>query len=295
MARLSKRSIVAVLVFMATAFAVACLTAPDNAAFANATKFLRTNDEPDSTAPVLFNQYLGLGVCCAVILPTILSVVSLIRNQPTGSGGSSSSGNDGVVNGKPQYSTFDSKASASTATTSKANETAEHQQKQFEEEQEQRDNVRKVVPAILIGMAFSCGLAVSGMVLPSKVLGFLNLFTLFETNTYDPTLACVMGGGVIISFISYQFVEGHNVFGTSATTRSCPLVTSKFSIPTSTIIDYQLIGGAMCFGIGWAVAGLCPGPAIFLAATGASPVIFAWWPAFMVGAFIAQQIKLQAQ
>jgi len=49
--------------------------------------------------------------------------------------------------------------------------------------------------------------------------------------------------------------------------------------------------GALCFGVGWGAAGLCPGPALFLAATGTQPVIVYWWPAFLVGSFVAQRIK----
>ena len=70
-----------------------------------------------------------------------------------------------------------------------------------------------------------------------------------------------------------------------------PLLTSEYSVPTNTAIDIQLIIGGTCFGIGWALAGLCPGPAIFLAGTGTKPVIYCWWPTFLFGSFIAQKIK----
>jgi uncharacterized membrane protein YedE/YeeE len=70
-----------------------------------------------------------------------------------------------------------------------------------------------------------------------------------------------------------------------------PLLTSKFSVPCNRVIDMQLIGGAVCFGIGWAIAGLCPGPAMFLFASGTKPVIIGWWPAFIAGSYLAQWMK----
>ena len=284
MARLSKRSFSAVMTFMATAIAMACVTAPDNKTLSKATSFLRTDDEP----PVLFNQGLGLGVTVAVVLPTIISLLSLSRQYRNR--------NDGRATMKSNYSTFDGpkKAKSSPEPKTKHDENnkdedkavgdASAQQPSIEDDEAQRDHIRKLAPAAFVGSIFAVGLAVSGMVLPSKVLGFLNMYTLFVTNSYDPTLACVMGGGLVVSFISYQYIEQYRYF-TFFTTKpmTCPIVSSKFNVTSNTIIDYQLIGGAMCFGIGWAIAGLCPGPAIFLAATGTFPVIFAWWPAFMIG------------
>jgi uncharacterized membrane protein YedE/YeeE len=126
------------------------------------------------------------------------------------------------------------------------------------------------------------------MVKPSKINGFLNIF-LFAQGSYDPTLLTVMIAGCVVSFMAYQFVEKHRLLP-NAYALECPLVASKFSIPTLTTIDGRLIGGALCFGIGWGVGNLCPGPAMFLAATGAKPVLFYWWPTFFVGSFVAQKL-----
>ena len=147
------------------------------------------------------------------------------------------------------------------------------------------------MPAMLSGALFAVGLAVSQMVLPSKVLGFLNLYNLFaQVSLYDPTLLTVMVGGCFVSFLSYQFVKPFS-FLPDHYSRDCPIAASKFSVPTNSTIDVYLIGGAICFGIGWGVCGLCPGPAVFLAATGTFPVVCYWWPTFIVGAYIGKRIK----
>lgn len=80
-----------------------------------------------------------------------------------------------------------------------------------EEKDEHTNNKRKIIPAILSGAFFSVGLVVSQMSIPSKIYGFLNV-GLMKKGTWDPTLMCVMGGGLIVSFISYQWVKGFNAF-----------------------------------------------------------------------------------
>jgi len=100
---------------------------------------------------------------------------------------------------------------------------------------------------LLIGTLFGAGLAVGGMLNPAKVAGFLDLFGL-----WDPSLAFVMGGGVVVNFIGHRMVMK----------RSQPLFSDMFHIPTTQVIDKKLIAGAILFGIGWGLAGLCPGPAI---------------------------------
>jgi hypothetical protein len=133
----------------------------------------------------------------------------------------------------------------------------------------------KHLAAAVSGGLFGVGLGISKMVLPSKVVGFLDL-TGFPRGTYDPTLTTVMGSGVIISFLSYQY---KNKLET-------PLCTSKdpkcrFNVPTNTVIDSKLLLGASCFGIGWGVAGLCPGPALFWAAAGMPNIAFLWLPSYI--------------
>lgn len=103
------------------------------------------------------------------------------------------------------------------------------------------------VSLILIGTLFGAGLALSGMMNPAKVAGFLDLF-----GVWDPSLAFVMGGGVIANFIGHRIVTG----------RAAPVFADGFSLPTRTDIDSRLLLGAALFGVGWGLAGLCPGPAI---------------------------------
>ena len=147
----------------------------------------------------------------------------------------------------------------------------------------------KIAPAALAACIFAIGLAVSQMVLPSKVLGFLALYTI-AYGTYDPTLLTVVIKGTIISFLSYQFVEGW-VLIKNPWARRCPLASSEFCVPKNNTIDWKRLVGAFCFGVGWATAGLCPGPATFLAASGTKPVLAFWWPFYFIGSFGAQKLK----
>jgi len=100
---------------------------------------------------------------------------------------------------------------------------------------------------VLIGALFGAGLALSGMLNPSKVAGFLDLF-----GVWDPSLAFVMGGGVIANFLGHRIV----------TRRAAPLYAGSFSLPAGQSVDARLLTGAALFGIGWGLGGLCPGPAM---------------------------------
>lgn len=101
--------------------------------------------------------------------------------------------------------------------------------------------------ALLSGTLFGFGLALSGMMNPTRVRGFLDVL-----GDWDPTLAFVMGGAVLVMALAWA-IQGklHK-----------PVVCENFSLPGTKLIDAKLIGGAAIFGIGWAIAGLCPGPAI---------------------------------
>ncbi len=98
-----------------------------------------------------------------------------------------------------------------------------------------------------LGVTFGLGLAISGMTHPAKVQNFLDI-----TGRWDPSLACVMGGGLCASALAYQF----------ARRRSAPLLAKRFFLPDKTKLDARLIGGSALFGVGWAAAGMCPGPAL---------------------------------
>ena len=111
----------------------------------------------------------------------------------------------------------------------------------------------KHVFALLTGLVFGTGIAISGMMDPAKVLNFFDL-----AGTWDPSLIFVMGGALIVTSIGYRLVWR----------RSGPLFERNFQVPTSTIIDARLIGGSALFGIGWGIAGFCPGAAIPALGTG---------------------------
>ncbi len=105
----------------------------------------------------------------------------------------------------------------------------------------------RLIFASISGLIFGFGLALSGMLNPSKVQGFLDIF-----GVWDPSLAFVMGGGIMVNAIGYYFVLK----------RDKPLFAEKFTLPTATNIDKNLLIGSTIFGIGWGLAGLCPGPVI---------------------------------
>lgn len=107
--------------------------------------------------------------------------------------------------------------------------------------------MRATIPALAAGILFGAGLALSGMVNPARVLGFLDL-----AGAWDATLAFVMGSAVVASALGYML----------ARRRRAPLFGTSFLIPENRRLDSQLIGGAALFGIGWGLAGFCPGPAI---------------------------------
>jgi uncharacterized protein len=142
----------------------------------------------------------------------------------------------------------------------------------------------KMIGAFFSGGLFATGLAVSGMILPSKVMGFLNVSTIFSSSRayYDPTLAFVMMGGLMVSFVGYQYKKYMR--------REKPIMAEQYNIPTNTVIDLRLLLGASCFGIGWGLVGLCPGPALFQASTGNLTVLYYWMPSFLVGSYLGTKV-----
>ncbi|MCE4226470.1 YeeE/YedE family protein [Methylobacterium sp. C25] len=105
----------------------------------------------------------------------------------------------------------------------------------------------RLAVALVAGLLFGLGLAISGMMNPTRVLGFLDV-----AGRWDPSLAFVLGGAVGVSSIGYVI---------AARMRN-PVMASRFDVPTTRIVDARLIGGATLFGIGWGLVGLCPGPAL---------------------------------
>jgi uncharacterized membrane protein YedE/YeeE len=111
-----------------------------------------------------------------------------------------------------------------------------------------------LVLAAMAGALFGVGLLVSGMTQPAKVIGFLDV-----THRWDPSLAFVMGGAVIVNFLATRWMLG----------RGRPFGGVRFHLPAQTRIDTQLLAGAAIFGVGWGLGGFCPGPAIVVAGSGA--------------------------
>ena len=108
--------------------------------------------------------------------------------------------------------------------------------------------MQKFIASALIGAIFGLGIAISGMANPAKVLNFFDV-----AGSWDPSLIFVMGGALIPTAIGYRIL-----FGAMAK----PVYAPKFFVPTSRTIDAKLIGGSAAFGIGWGIAGFCPGGAI---------------------------------
>jgi uncharacterized membrane protein YedE/YeeE len=110
----------------------------------------------------------------------------------------------------------------------------------------------RMIASLLCGLVFGAGLLISGMVQPTKVLGFLDIF-----GAWDPSLAVVMAAALAVSVPGFRLANG----------RSRPLLDTQSFWPTRNQIDRPLIIGAALFGIGWGLVGLCPGPALESLAT----------------------------
>lgn len=106
---------------------------------------------------------------------------------------------------------------------------------------------RRLLPPLASGLLFGAGVTISGMTDPQGVRGFLDIF-----GEWDPTLAFVMGGAVIVMAIAW----------TIQSRMAAPIFGKKFSLPDRADLDGRLIAGSVLFGVGWGIAGLCPGPAI---------------------------------
>jgi len=127
--------------------------------------------------------------------------------------------------------------------------------------------------SFVIGIFFGLGLAVSEMINPARVIGFLDV-----AGRWGPTLMFVMGGALAITLPGYALILR----------RRQPLFNGEFFLPTKRDIDRQLILGAALFGIGWGLGGFCPGPALASLASG-SPAVFLFVLAMIAGQWLASR------
>ena len=142
--------------------------------------------------------------------------------------------------------------------------------------------------ALLAGLLFALGLVLSGMTQPAKVLGFLNLAGLLQgefPGHWDPSLAFVMGGAVMVTLLAFWITppnERHPL--------RQPWLGGRFMLPEPKSVDARLLQGAAIFGVGWGLAGYCPGPALASLLTGGRDV--AWFvPAMLAGMWLARRVQ----
>ena len=139
--------------------------------------------------------------------------------------------------------------------------------------------IRAAVIAFFAGLIFAAGLTLGGMMDPRKVQGFLDIGALFGWGggTWDPSLAFVMGGAPLVSLFAFGAVKSHH----------SPWVGARFELPTRRDIDAKLVIGAILFGIGWGIAGYCPGPALASLFTGGTDILW-FLGAMLPGMWVAK-------
>lgn len=124
--------------------------------------------------------------------------------------------------------------------------------------------------ALIAGLVFGLGLILSGMGDPAKVQNFLDVF-----GTWDPSLALVMGGAIAMGLVAFTWAKK----------RKTSLLGEPMQLPTSTVIDAKLLTGAALFGVGWGLAGFCPGPAVMNLVSGHAEVLL-FVAAMLVGMWL---------
>lgn len=130
----------------------------------------------------------------------------------------------------------------------------------------------RLLAIYLIGLVFGLGISISGMSNPAKVLNFFDV-----AGSWDPSLAFVMGGALIVTFFGYRWTMG----------RERPLMDRFFHMPTNPLIDRKLLAGSALFGVGWGLSGFCPGGALPALGTGRADVIL-FIGALIVGMIVAR-------
>lgn len=133
----------------------------------------------------------------------------------------------------------------------------------------------RLLIALVAGLLFGAGIAISGMINPAKVLNFFDF-----AGTWDPSLAFVMAGALAVTFVGYRF----------AFRRGAPVYDTVFHLPTARSIDVPLVAGAATFGVGWGIVGFCPGGA--LPALGLfEPDAFIFVAAMLCGIVLARTVR----
>jgi uncharacterized protein len=138
--------------------------------------------------------------------------------------------------------------------------------------------IAQLFSALGSGILFGLGLVISGMVNPAKVIGFLDV-----AGDWDPTLAFVMGGALLVATPAFRWILR----------RPHPMLGTAFSLPTKAEIEPRLIGGAALFGVGWGLVGLCPGPAITALVSGV-PLVALFVVAMVAGAWLHNRLTRRA-
>ena len=136
--------------------------------------------------------------------------------------------------------------------------------------------MQRTLLAAIIGLVFGTGIALCGMANPAKVLNFFDI-----AGAWDPSLAFVMGGALVVTAIGYRFVLR----------QAKPVCEAKFHLPTSRRLDLPLVAGSSLFGIGWGISGFCPGGAIPALGLGEISA-WAFVGAMLAGIFAARTLRL---
>lgn len=137
-----------------------------------------------------------------------------------------------------------------------------------------RTHAQSVV-ALASGALFGLGLVLSGMTQPTKVIGFLDVF-----GEWDASLMLVMAGAIAVHLPVYRLIQG----------RPSPLFAERFALPTRRDLDAKLLAGAVLFGVGWGLGGLCPGPGV-VSLAGGGPSVAAFVAAMLLGIFATARLE----
>ena len=134
-----------------------------------------------------------------------------------------------------------------------------------------------VLTSLLTGLVFGLGLIVSGMANPAKVLGFLDV-----GGAWDPSLALVMAGAIAVGLVAFYFAKN----------RTLSLMGAEMKLPVASPIDRRLLMGSALFGIGWGIAGFCPGPGLVALGMGESKALV-FVAAMLLGMVVFKLLELR--